>query len=89
MNLEEYLAGTDPHDASSSLRILSVELRQGKPVICFQAAAQKTYRLQRITDLETRSWSDVATWVSGAVGLAEAEDPGDASAPTQFYRLRL
>ena len=44
-NLQEYLAGTDPTDAHSYLRLDSIQIDQTQAVIRFTAMAGRTYSL--------------------------------------------
>lgn len=93
-NLAEYLAGTDPTEAASALRIVSVELAgSGTPALRFQFAASHQYTIEYSSDL--KNWSAVenpALIYYSAPGIAEWQDDGSQTGglnPTRFYRVRL
>ena len=56
-NLEEFIAGTDPNDATSVLVIKSANVASDDIVISFEAVAGKSYQLQWIGDLSSEGWS--------------------------------
>ncbi len=88
-NLAEFLAGTDPTDASSAFRIVSVALAEGDVVVSFTSAADRHYHLLRSESLLPDSWSVVGDTLAGTGGLVHAVDTGAAALPRRFYRVRL
>jgi subtilisin family serine protease len=89
-NLAEWLAGTNPTDASSCLRVFaeSADLTSGFTVR-WPSVEGKTYRLERATNLLTGFDSVVRTNIAATPPLNSETDtailPGDA----RYYRVRL
>jgi uncharacterized repeat protein (TIGR01451 family) len=88
-NLEEFRAGTEPTEAASALRILSVQYRGADVVIQFASVGGKAYRLERTTDLSRAEWGTVVENLRGAGAVMEATDRGAAGSRRLFYRLRI
>ena len=88
-NLQEYLAGTDPNDAASVLRITELGLSGGEVVSLFTSVVGKRYSLERTGDLASPSWSAVATNLVGTGTYYQVRDPCGASAPQRFYRIKV
>jgi hypothetical protein len=89
-NLQEYLAGTDPLDPQSNLklRVQGVDLGTGRPQISFTAMPGIGYTLQYSDNVTSGIWhklNDVS--VGPASRIITLNDPGAASAPTRFYRV--
>lgn len=88
-NLQEYEAGTDPRNPSSTLRIAAVALGAIDSSITVQGVAGRRYELQRTGDLAGGPWSTVADGVADDVGRAEITDPGAAFQSRRFYRVNF
>ncbi len=87
-NLQEYLAGTDPHDPTSVLRFESVQ-QDGKNLrIRFSSALGKSYRVQRRPDLLSK-WVDVAGILPGTGKSIAVSDPLLTRVTDQLYRVLL
>ncbi len=87
-NLQEYLAGSDPRDATSVLRLLPVE-RFGTSVrLSFPSLIGRTYRIEYSTNLPP-VWNTLtgASSVPGTGFPIFITDPVGAS--NRFYRLRV
>lgn len=81
---KEYVANTDPHDASSYLRIVALSNQPSMTVYFYPSSSLRYYTLARRDDLQSGTWTNV-TSAQGVNGLATAQDPG---ATTQgFYRI--
>jgi len=83
-NLQEFVEGTDPHDAGNVLRIISFTASPGTVSISFFASRGKTYALETSASV-TGPWTEIRP-VSGEstrVTLTEKHGPGPA-----FYRVR-
>jgi hypothetical protein len=92
-NSAEYLAGTDPADAASALRMVSIERAPGLTTLRFQFAASRSYAIDYSRDLQI--WSSVEspslTYYS-APGIAEWQDDGSQTgglSDARFYRVRV
>jgi hypothetical protein len=83
-NLQEYSAGTDPHNAASYLRIDLVGT--GPAVLQFNAAADKTYTIEYKDQIETVGWSKLTDVPAGGARPVQVTDP--TARPHRFYRLR-
>ena len=56
-NLQEFLAGTDPTDSGSALRITSIAINDPDVVVSFTSCTNKFYDLQFNVDLTTTNWN--------------------------------
>jgi hypothetical protein len=84
-NWEEYVAGTDPTNSSSYLKVDSVAANGGA-TITFNALARKTYTVQFTTALDGGSWIKLAD--AAARPTDHIETVFDANYSTnRFYRL--
>src|SRR5262249_29244263 len=84
-NLQEYLAGTDPRDANSRLRIVS--LANGGHIVTWSSVPGKVYQVLATVD----ATSGFAA-VSGAITATGATTRFTNAAPIStkaFYRVRL
>src|SRR5882724_5832501 len=87
-NLQEYLAGTNPLDANSSLKINSVNVSAGSAAIHFSVVAGKTYSLLYRADLSTGSWLKLVDIpAQGSAGVLTVIDPTISGNSPRFYRL--
>ena len=87
-NLEEYLAGTDPHDPGSVLRIESVSESGSDVLIRFTAVAGKSYTLQYRDQLNLGPWIPLVNvppvTVTQAITLTDVKPAGVRQ---RFYRI--
>ena len=83
-NRDEYIAGTDPQDHNSYLK---VELQSAKlATIHFQAVSNRSYTVQYSDSLNPPAWQHVEHVVARQTNyIATVNDP--ASVPKRFYRL--
>lgn len=84
-NYAEYLAGTDPSDAGSSLR-LSFGSQSGIVILRWLSAPGKSYLLERSPQPSADEWQ-VLTRVVGDGNVMELSD--SANGTPYFYRLKL
>jgi hypothetical protein len=85
-NLQEYLAGTDPLDPQSHLRVLRVESLGSAVRFQFSAISNRTYTIQFRDSLMIGNWSvmtNVTAWPY--TRTLSITDPATNSA--RFYRL--
>jgi hypothetical protein len=87
-NLQEYLAGTNPTNALSYLKLDSVEVAGSSTLIHFTAVAGKWYTLLYTDGLAPANWqplNDILPQaVTGPVSITDTNHPATA---TRFYRL--
>ncbi|MBI4328178.1 MAG: S8 family serine peptidase [Chloroflexi bacterium] len=88
-NLQEYLAGTNPKDAASALRVLNIELVNGHIHISFTTTLAKKYLVERTSSLEGNAWEAIARDVPGTGAAVAVVDPIAVSQQDSFYRVRL
>jgi subtilisin family serine protease len=88
-NFEEYVAGTDPLDASSYF-YLSPRLVNSKCTISFPSTVSRLYTLFRQVELGPRRWLEVTGQVD-VPGTGETLELSDNNACSQsrFYRVRV
>jgi hypothetical protein len=85
LNWQEYVAGTDPANALSNLKIDSIT-EGGSANLAFGAISNKTYSIQYTDALGVRTWSRLADVVAQPTDRLEIfSDTGYTS--TRFYRL--
>ena len=84
-NLNEYLSGTLPNNASSYLRLLIVGV--GPVTLQFNAASNLNYTVEFKNTLTTPSWTKLSDVPPGLARLVQVVDPS-ATSTTRFYRLR-
>ena len=89
-NLQEYLAGTDPTDAISALRITAITVNDTNVVVSFTTSVGKLYEFQYNDDLGTLNWNAVLTDVPGTGDIVSRSiTNSSAEFPNRFYRVRL
>jgi hypothetical protein len=85
-NLDEYLAGTDPRDATSRLRV-SIEWDAGTASLRFLAVSNHTYALQARQSLTDGGWTGVKVVESARTNRSILlTDPGSHGG-SRFYRV--
>jgi hypothetical protein len=87
-NLQEWLAGTNPTNAASCLRMTWLTNASGVVVSCASSSA-RLYTLLRCVDLYGLAWTPIegATDIPGTDGPLVLTDP--APPPTAFYRISV
>lgn len=87
-NLQEYLAGTNPLDVQSALRLRTVNSATGGPQIAFTAVAGVGYTLQFSDNLASGVWTKLRDYPEDpTTRTIIVNDPGAASARARFYRI--
>ncbi len=90
-NLQEYLAGTDPNDATSNLRITRQLFSPGGSSATLQwtSAPNRVYHIERSADLTVTIWGDSALGtIAPDSGGITTRAFADKEAPIRFYRIR-
>lgn len=83
-NRAEYVAGTDPQDPSSFLKVQ--QITGGPATLQFNAVSNRTYSIQFKSALDAASWQKLTDVVARATNRLETVvDP--QVAPGRFYRL--
>jgi len=85
-NLQEYIAGTNPLDAQSRLRVERIESLGGNVELQFNAASNRTFTVQFNDSLNAISWS-VLTNISSAPQTRSITVTVPATNTSRFYRL--
>ncbi len=83
-NYQEYLAGTNPNDANSVLRVTDIGAGSGQVHLTWNSVAGKTYTIYSASTLEG-PYTPVLTMPSAGDGQTSTNLTGSASA--QFYRV--
>jgi hypothetical protein len=86
-NLQEYVAGTDPRDAASRLKVNSITLSDNSTVIRFTAVAGKTYSLLWSEDVANGPWLKVQDISAQVLTQELAVSDSNALRTMRFYRL--
>ncbi|MCL5098408.1 MAG: lamin tail domain-containing protein [Candidatus Omnitrophica bacterium] len=85
-NLQEYLAGTDPHDARSRLKLAVTRNSDQTVTLTFTAAPGRSYTLQRCNPLTERTWNTLANFTPQTTNrFCETQVP--LSNRQEFYRI--
>jgi len=86
-NVDEILAGTDPTDPASVLKIDSAEVTESGIGLTFMVVSNKTYTVEYTSSLETGTWSRLTDVLAGSSNHVETVvDPAPTS--NRYYRLR-
>ena len=85
----ELLAGTDPNDPASLLRVSTTGPSDADWAVTFNTVTNKLYRLERTDDLQASLWTNVTGTVVGTGNPITVVDPNAAVLSQRFYRVRL
>jgi hypothetical protein len=88
-NLQEYLAGTDPQDPASAMRIATCQMDASTFRIDFTSALGKLYRVERVSSSQTENWEIVADNVAGTGGIVRVLDTKATGSLNWLYRVKL
>jgi hypothetical protein len=84
-DLAERIAGTDPHDPASLLRVLSVSVESGGPTLRWSSVPGHRYAVYRSGNLSQWAVSQADVLSQGDVTLWSDSDP--SAGPAVFYRV--
>jgi hypothetical protein len=90
-NYQEYLAGTDPNDSNSVLRVTAEDFSPGGTAasLTWNSVPTRFYYLQKSLDLAATDWTDSGLGlVSPSGGSTTTADFADTNAPARFYRVQ-
>ena len=89
-NLQEFQAGTDPTDPNSIFRITAVNVVGHDIAVTWTTQPNKTNQLENSGALGTNAtWLSVGPLTIGTGSPATQIDPGAATNPPTYYRIRL
>lgn len=87
-NLQEFLAGTNPRDAGSSLELQVLGIEDESAILEFQAAPGKSYSVLFLDSLSAGSWTRLADVPAGdTVRTVRVSDEAFANSAVRFYRV--
>ena len=87
-DLGEFLAGTEPNNATSLLKLLSARARpDGAIQLAWSSAPGRLYRIWSSPDM--LSWSPTGDWVKGLAGQTGAILPVPKGSVTGFFRVEV
>jgi hypothetical protein len=85
-NWKEFVAGTNPNDASSCLHFSSAVSSSGVTTITWLSATGKTYVIEAASSINATTWATVGTVVGNGT-VQQVDEPNTGA--SQFYRIRL
>ena len=85
-NHDEYIAGSDPHDAKSYLK-LNLELSENGPLLSFKAAGERTYSLQMLEAVGRGGWQTLTSYGTGTVSRTVVYQDLLPQSSTRLYRV--
>jgi hypothetical protein len=90
-NEQEYLAGTDPNDAGSNLKITGYTIQPGgtNVSLTWNSMATRFYRVQKSPDLSGTNWTDSGLGIISPNPVATTGNFTDAAAAVRFYRVKV
>ena len=91
-NLQEYLAGTNPMNPDSSLRIVNVESKNSSISLTWSSQPNKLYRIESSTDMIHWAVLSVGSTTFKTVGLkgqTSIDLPVSRVETSVFYRIKL
>ncbi|MFM7181470.1 MAG: hypothetical protein ACKO2G_08415 [Verrucomicrobiales bacterium] len=87
-NSQEQIAGTNPLDATSALRVTGITKSLTQVVISFQSVAGRYYHLEASTTLAANSWGPVTGNLLATGAVSTFTDTTFGSLPKRFYRIK-
>ncbi|MBN8460699.1 MAG: hypothetical protein J0M04_22950 [Verrucomicrobia bacterium] len=89
-NHDEYLAGTNPQDASSRFLVKNFAPAPGGGfTLTWDTVTGKTYRIERATSLAPDQWTPLQINIQGDGTSKTFTDANPGSAPCVFYRIAV
>ena len=88
-NHDEWLAGTDPHDPESALRMFTPVAEADSVLLSWQSVGTRTYTLERATNVSSAAnFTPIAENLFGQPPANGFRDYPPADATAVFYRVR-
>jgi hypothetical protein len=88
-NYEEFLAGTNPTNAASVLKVTAYNPNVSANAVSLNSVAGTVYRVQYRNNLLAGNWSILADQIVGSGTNLFLPDPGATSVPQRFYRAQV
>ena len=88
---QDYLAGTNPNDVNSVLRITAASFASGGTNVnlTWNSVPTRVYTIQKTTGLGTAPWGDSGLGlIAPAGGNSTTDSFSDTNAPARFYRVQ-
>ncbi|HEX4644004.1 MAG TPA: thrombospondin type 3 repeat-containing protein, partial [Verrucomicrobiae bacterium] len=87
-NFAEYIAGTNPTNAASLLKIQSISHAANGATVVWQSVANKHYQMLSRTNLVTGAWQNAGSPVIAAGATTQILD-GTATNGLHYYRVQV
>lgn len=88
-NIDEFLAGSNPTNANSRLRVTSFATTNGSPSVSWAAMPYRYYNVEVCTNLTTGGWDYLGTVTNlNALGTLRYDDSTVPVSSLRFYRVR-
>ncbi len=87
-NLEEYIAGTDPVNPASALRITAIRESGADVRLDFDSISGKMYRVESKDSLSDVTWTEIDEFTSNITGTQTFEELDAITGSTKFYRIK-
>ena len=89
-NLQEYLAGTNPNDSTSVLRIIAYATGPTGTTnaLTWTSVSTRLYHVQESLNLGPTNWYDSSLGLISPDGAFTTRNVADTNAPIRFYRVR-
>jgi hypothetical protein len=87
-NAQEYVAGTDPTNENSALRVITLTASTtGQTQLFWSAVPNKVYRIEYKASVSDSQWTALPNLVTASTTTASAIDGSSGFGPTRFYRV--
>ncbi|MEO8428093.1 MAG: choice-of-anchor Q domain-containing protein [Verrucomicrobiota bacterium] len=88
-NYQEFVAGTDPLDPISALRITSTAPNGNDIALTFDSILGKTYQIEFNDFFPSNSWTALGSIVAGTGSSVQVLDSGGDNRTTRLYRVEI
>jgi hypothetical protein len=88
MNFQEFLAGTNPTDRASNLRINAILLPgQDALLLSFEAISNRSYAIENRTSLDAGAWTNLISFQAATTNRVIQTITATSGGDTRLYRL--
>jgi len=89
-NWQEWIAGTDPTNGASALRLLSATGAVSGVTVTWSSSATRFYSLERATNVRAATaFSLLSSNIAGQAGTTRFTDTNTVTEAPRFYRIRV